>query len=592
MDLSQEAAAGDAAERAAAGAGIVLLTLASAQFLMTLDSSVMNVSIATVAKDVGTTVTGIQTAITFYTLVMASLMITGGKVGQILGRKRAFAIGCVIYGCGSLTTAVAPNLAVLIVGWSVLEGVGAALIMPAVVALVASNFARDQRPRAYGLVASAGAIAVAAGPLIGGLFTTYASWRWVFVGEVLMVLIILGLARRMADTPAEEGARLDVVGTVLSALGLGLVVYGILRSGTWGFIQPKAGAPKWLGLSPVIWLMLCGGVVLRVFLWWENHRLARGDAALLDPAMLRNRTLRGGLTSFFFQYFLQAGLFFAVPLFLSVALGLSAIATGVRLLPLSLTLLLAAAGVPRVFPNASPRRVVQVGFLALFAGIVIMVAALDAGAGPEIVTWPMLLAGLGVGALASQLGSVTVSSVPDEQSGEVGGVQNTVTNLGASIGTALAGAVLISALTTSFPQRRPEQPRRPPGCGRPGAGGAGRRHPVHLRQGPAGRPRQGPRAPADGRRDRPGERNRPHRRAARIIVGARSHRTDRTVLQPPDPDSAALGSTCQRARGLIAGTAQKTREPAACCRAKTTKDRPRRAARFDSTIEGARILTR
>ena len=428
----------------------MLLTLASGQFLMTLDSSVMNVSIATVAKDVGTTVTGIQTAITFYTLVMASLMITGGKVGQILGRKRTFAIGCVIYGCGSLTTALAGNLTVLIVGWSVLEGAGAALILPAIVALVASNFARDQRPRAYGLVASAGAIAVAAGPLIGGLFTTYLSWRWVFVGEVLIVLIILGLTRRMADTPAEEGARLDVVGTVLSALGLGLIVYGILRSGTWGFVQPKPSQPAWLGLSPVIWLILAGGVMLWVFFWWENHRLAHGRAVLLDPALLRNRTLRGGLTAFFFQYFLQAGLFFAVPLFLSVALGLSAIATGVRLLPLSLTLLLAAVGVPRLFPHASPRRVVQIGFLCLFAGIVVMLAALDAGAGPEIVTWPMLLAGLGVGALASQLGAVTVSSVPDEQSGEVGGVQNTVTNLGASIGTALSGAVLISALTASF----------------------------------------------------------------------------------------------------------------------------------------------
>jgi hypothetical protein len=187
-----------------------------------------------------------------------------------------------------------------------------------------------------------------------------------------------------------------------------------------------------------------------LFLQWENRRLDRGQEPLVNPAILRNVTLRGGLTSFFFQYLLQAGLFFAVPLFLSVALGLSAIETGVRLLPLSITLLLAAAGIPKVWPNASPRRIVQLGFLALFAGIVVMVAALEAGAGADIVTWPMLLAGLGVGALASQLGSVTVSSVSDAQSGEVGGLQNTVTNLGASIGSALAGAVLIAALSTSF----------------------------------------------------------------------------------------------------------------------------------------------
>jgi MFS family permease len=436
--------------RGARASRVVLLTLASGQFLMALDSSVMNVSIATVANDLDTTVTGIQTAITLYTLIMASLMITGGKIGQILGRKRAFAIGCIIYGAGSFTTSLAPNLTVLLIGWSLLEGIGAALIMPAIVALVATNFDRAERPRAYGLIAASAAIAVALGPLIGGLLTTYASWRWVFAGEVVIVLGILVLARRMADAPADRSARLDLVGTALSAIGLGLVVFGVLRAGAWGFINPKPGAPAWLGLSPVIWLILAGGAVLFGFISWERRRQDRGAAVLIDPAMLGNSRLRAGLISFFFQYLLQAGLFFTVPLFLSIALGLSAIQTGLRLLPLSLALLVAAVGVPRFFPDVSPRRVVRLGFVSLFAGILALAAALDAGVGAEVVSLPLLLAGLGIGALASQLGSITVAAVPDEQSAEVGGLQNSVTFLGSSIGTALAGAVLISALTSSF----------------------------------------------------------------------------------------------------------------------------------------------
>ncbi len=439
-----------AAAKSAGAAKIALITLAAGQFVMALDTTVMNTAIATVAKDVGTTVTGIQTAITLYTLVMASLMITGGKIGQMIGRKRAFAIGCVIYACGSLTTALSHSLAVLMFGWSFLEGLGAVLIMPAIVALVASNFAKPERPRAYGLVAASAAIAAALGPLIGGVFTTYASWRWVFVGEVLIVLVILALARRMNDTPAEEGARLDLVGTALSALGLGSIVFGILKSGTWGFVRPKPDAPEWLGLSPVIWLMFAGTLVLVGFVWWEGRRIKRGEGVLVEPAMLRNLQLRSGVMSFLFMFLIQAGIFFTVALFLSVALGVSAVQTGVRLLPLSLSLLVFAIGVPRLRPNANPRRVVRVGFMLLFAGLVLLVALLDVGVGPEIVTWPLLLAGAGLGAMASQLGAVTVSAEPDQKSGEVGGLQNTGTQLGASIGTALAGAVLISAMTAAF----------------------------------------------------------------------------------------------------------------------------------------------
>ncbi|MFJ2592329.1 MFS transporter [Streptomyces erythrochromogenes] len=442
--------AGTAESSASAKSRVVLVTLASGQFLMALDSSVMNVSIATVAEDVGTTVTGIQGAITAYTLVMAMFMIPGGKVGALIGRKRAFMIGCCIYGAGSLTTALAPNLTVLLLGWSFLEGIGASLILPAIVALVAGNFSVERRPAAYGLVVAAGAIAIAVGPLIGGVATTYFSWRWVFAGEVVVVLGILVLARRVADAPPGERRRIDFVGAVLSALGLGLFVYGVLRSDEWGWFQPKPDAPAWLGVSLTVWLMLAGLALLWLFLRWEAKVVERGGDPLVDPGMLQNKQLTGGLTMFFFQYLVQMGVFFVVPLYLSVALGLSALETGARLLPLSVTLLAAAVLIPRFLPDVSPRRVVRLGVLALLAGAVALMAALDADAGAEIVTVPLLLIGLGMGALASQLGSVTVSAVPQAQSAEVGGVQNAVTNLGSSIGTALAGSIMIAALTTSF----------------------------------------------------------------------------------------------------------------------------------------------
>jgi hypothetical protein len=211
-----------------------------------------------------------------------------------------------------------------------------------------------------------------------------------------------------------------------------------------------------------LWLVVAGLVFIRLFLAWEGHVVRRGGEPLIDLTMLRNAQLTGGLTMFFFQFLLQAGLFFTIPLYLSVALGLSALDTGVRLLPLSVTLLIAAVGIPKFWPQASPRAVVTVGLATILAGILSLIAALEEGAGADIVTVPLLLAGLGVGALASQLGAVTVSAVPDERTGEVGGLQNTVTNLGASLGTALAGSVLIGALTATFLSGLEANPDVPP----------------------------------------------------------------------------------------------------------------------------------
>ncbi|MCP2292568.1 MFS transporter [Nocardia amikacinitolerans] len=427
---------------------LVLVVLASGQFLMTLDSSVMNVSMATVAQDIGTTITGIQTAITLYTLVMASLMITGGRVGTILGRRRTFGFGLVIYGAGSFITGLAPNLPILLLGWSLLEGIGAALIMPAIVALVAGNFPPERRSAAYGLVAAAGAMAVAVGPLLGGAVTTFASWRYVFFGEVVVVVLILLVLRRVEDAPAER-VRLDLVGSVLSVIGLGMVVYGVLRSSEWGWVRTKPGGPDVLGLSPVVWLLIGGLLLLYLFLRRQTYLVEHGRDALVDPGLLANRQLVGGASMFFAQFAVQAGVFFSVPLFLSVVLELSALETGVRILPLSIALVLAAAGIPKFWPHANPRRVVRLGLCAMIVGVLILAAGMDPGANAGVVSIPMLLMGLGLGALASQLGAVTVSAVPDSESAEVGGLQNTASTLGASLGTALIGSVLIATLTTS-----------------------------------------------------------------------------------------------------------------------------------------------
>jgi EmrB/QacA subfamily drug resistance transporter len=443
------------------GSSLVLLVLAAGQFLMILDSSVMNVSMAQVAEDLNTPITGIQTAITLYTLVMATTMITGGKIGTILGRRRAFGIGLVIYGAGSLTTALAPSLGVLLLGWSLLEGLGAALIMPAIVALVASNFPPEKRAAAYGLIAAAGAMAVAAGPLIGGTVTTFASWRYVFAGEVVIVVVILLFLRRIEDVPAQP-VSIDWVGSGLSILSLGLIVYGVLRSSEWGWIVPKPDGPSILGSSPVVWLVAAGMLLLYAFFGWEHRLQAADREPLLDPGLLSNPQLTGGLNMFFSQFMLQAGVFFALPLFLSVVLALDALQTGLRVFPLSVALLITAAGIPRRWPRANPRRVVRIGLALMILGIGSLAAGMDPAADASVVAIPMLLIGSGLGALSSQLGAVTVSAVPDERSAEVGGLQNTVTNLGASLGTALIGSVLITALTTSVVEGLQTNPDVPP----------------------------------------------------------------------------------------------------------------------------------
>jgi MFS family permease len=434
----------------------VLPLLATTQFLMTVDATVMNVSIGALVADLDTTVTAIQTVITAYTLVMAASMITGGKVGDLLGRRRALRVGLVVYAAGSGLTALSPNVVVLFLGWSVLEGLGAALIMPTVTALVAGNFTGQHRAKAYGLIAASAAVAVAAGPIIGGFVTASFSWRWIFAAEVVIAFGIMAGSARIPDVAVEQRPKLDGVGALLSAAGLVLIVLGVLQSSAWGWVQPRVAdgseaTPQFAGISLSAWLILGGVALLWLLVEWLDQRKSRARTPLFDPDLLESRQLRSGLSVLLVQYFISSGAFFTVPLFLSIVLGLDAFETGIRMLPLSLALILVAPAVPHFAPQASPRRVARLGLLLLLVAAVLLAALLgQAGADAGVTTVPFLLMGAGLGLLASQLGNVIVSSQPVERSGEVGGLQYTAQNLGASLGTALVGAVVIGALSTQL----------------------------------------------------------------------------------------------------------------------------------------------
>ena len=445
-----------------------LIILASAQFVMVLDSSVMNVAISQIVEDLDTTVQGVQTAITLYTLVMAAFMLLGAKLGDILGRNRAFAIGLGIYGVGSLTTALSPNLGVLLVGWSGIEGFGAVLVVPAIAALTAASYEGKDRALAYAMLGGIAAIAVAAGPLIGGWVTTEFTWRYVFAAETVIVVVILLLRGRLAQAPAaERRPRLDVVGVALSSVGLGLIVFAILRSSVWGFVKPRTpptiGGTEItpLGFSPVPFVVLAGLALLGAFVVWEQRRARRGEDQLLDTTLLRLPQLRAGLSTLLGQQLVLMGTFFVIPVYLQVVLGLDAFETGKRLLPLSVAMLVFALLGPRIAARRSPRVVAQIGLVAVSVGALVMLGTLEVELNDTGFKVALALVGAGAGLLASQLGNVIMSSVSPTQTSEAGGLQGTAQNLGSSLGTAIVGAVLLGSLATGFSDRVVANPAVP-----------------------------------------------------------------------------------------------------------------------------------
>jgi len=442
--------------RATASWGAVVI-LAAAQFVMVLDSSVMNVSISNIVADLDTTVQGVQLAITAYTLVMAAFMLLGAKIGDIIGRGKAFPIGLAIYGTGSLITSLSPNLTWLLIGWSGVEGLGAALVLPAIVSLIAESYEGKQRATAFGIIGGIAGVAIATGPLIGGWVTTEFSWRYVFAGEVVIVLMILAVQRRfLSSAPVADPPKLDLVGVLLSGSGLAIAVFGILKSSEWGWIEPLGALTidgteiTPFGFSVVPFFILTGIGLLAAFASWERRREERGKDTLLDLKMLRIVPMRAGLMTLMMQQLILLGTFFVLPVYLQMVLGLDAFDTGKKIFPLSVTLFIAALLGPRLAAGLAPKRVAQIGLVELALACAVLLETIGVELNGTAFAIGMAIFGVGAGLLLSQLGNVIMSSVDPAQTNEAGGLQGTAQNLGASLGTALIGSILIAALTTGF----------------------------------------------------------------------------------------------------------------------------------------------
>jgi EmrB/QacA subfamily drug resistance transporter len=441
----------------------VLAVLGAAQFLMVLDQAVMNVAISQLVEDFDTTVTTIQAVIALYALVMAGLMLTGGKLGDLFGRRRVFAVGLVIYGAGSALTAASWSVPSLTLGWSVLEGIGAALVLPAMFALVAGNFQGSDRALAYGVLGGVAGAGIAVGPILGGWATTELSWRVVFIGEVVVAIAIL-IGLRLIKEPERPTPRpsMDWVGAALSALGLGLFVFGVIQASNWGWLAPKDSPLEPFGFSLTPFVVAAGALVLGGFSAWERRRERVGAEPLVHLGLLGIPRLRGGVAMLLAQNLVLMGIFFTVPLFLQIVLGLDALETGVRMLPASVGLFVAALGGSALAKRFPAKPLVRIGLAIVFVATLLLLDTVDSALDNTAFLVAMGVLGIGMGLVVSQLGNVVQSAVGDRDRSEAGALQTTAQQLGSSLGTALLGAIVITGLIGAFTGNVADNPKLGP----------------------------------------------------------------------------------------------------------------------------------
>jgi MFS family permease len=406
------------------------ILLAMAMFVLVVDTSLMNVSISAVVHDLHTTASGVQSAIALEALVSAAFILIGSKIGDLIGRKRAYIIGLLGYAAGAVSMTLSQSLAPIVIFWAIVGGLGASLLLPAMQSLVHGNFV------GYALVGAAAAIAAAIGPLIGGFITTYLSWRLAFLGEVVIIAIVLSGMGLVKDVPYTGDRGVDVVGAILSALGMGGVVVGIL---VW---ESGGGA--------VVALIAVGLVSLGSLAWWLVKRKREGKPALIDADLFRSKYFRLGITGQTLQQIALGGLMIALPIFLQMVLEYSAMGAGLTIAPLSLSMFAVALLAGKKAGNRSPSKIIRAGFLLLAIGVAALIPIVPRAHSGWAMVLPLLVAGSGLGLLVSQLNNYTLAPIEEERVSEAAGVNSAGGSFGLSFGLAFAGAIMLGSLSLVF----------------------------------------------------------------------------------------------------------------------------------------------
>lgn len=431
-----EAASSSDGERVRGQQRRLALLLAAAMFVLVVDTSLMNVSIAAVVRDLGTTASGVQSAIALEALVSAAFILIGGKVGDLIGRKRAYVLGLLGYAVGALAMALAQGLTAVIIFWAVLGGIGASLLLPAMQSLIHGNFEGSAQKQVYALVGAAAAIAAAVGPLLGGFITTYLSWRVGFVLEVAIIAVVLSGITLVRDVPYTGPRSIDVVGALLSVLGMGGLVLGIL-------VWQEGG-------ESVAGLLVTGVIAMAALVYWLVRRKRAGKAPLIDPDLFSSALFRFGISQQMLQQIALGGVMIALPIYLQMVLEYNAMQAGLSLAPLSLSMFAVAVLAGKKSGRRRPSSIIRLGFVLLTVGVAVLIPIVPRAEFGWALIVPLVIAGSGLGLLVSQLNNYTLSPISDERVSEAAGVNSAAGSFGLSFGLAFAGAIMLATLSSTF----------------------------------------------------------------------------------------------------------------------------------------------